>query len=92
MQSFETATFPIFSCVVLLTQNNKAPGANLVSSLKLHSPLGIIFNLTPAHQNFDANVKNSDAALPVWKPQNKSTARCCRVDGPEPEPCQKMFV
>ncbi len=26
---------------------------------------GVMLNLTPRHQNFDARVKNSDAALPV---------------------------
>ncbi len=34
MQSFEIGTVPIFSCLVLLTPNNMAPGANHVSSLE----------------------------------------------------------
>ncbi len=32
------------------------------------SPLGIILTLMPANQNFDARVKKSDAAQPMWKP------------------------
>ncbi len=32
-------------------------------------PLGVMLNLTPAHQNFDAGIKKCNATLPVWKPQ-----------------------
>ncbi len=33
-----------------------------------HSPLGVMLTLTPAQQNFETCVKNSDAAEPRWKP------------------------
>ncbi len=35
MQSIEIGTIPIFFCLVLLTQNNMAPGANHASSMEL---------------------------------------------------------
>ncbi len=56
----------------LVTQRQKidAHVKNLWSSGPIiwHSPLGIMLTLTPLHQNFDARVKKSDAAQPMWKP------------------------
>ncbi len=36
------------------------------------SPLGVMLTLMPARQNFEALLKNSDAAQPMWKPSNTS--------------------
>ncbi len=33
-------------------------------------PLGVMFNLTPTRQTFDASFTTSCATLPVWKPQS----------------------
>ncbi len=39
-----------------------------IKILTRRQELGVMLNLTPAHQNIDACIKNSDAALPVSEP------------------------
>ena len=43
-------------------------GVKILTQCQEHSPLGIMLNLMPDHQNFDASIKTSNAALPVLKP------------------------